>query len=357
MSTWLVTGGAGFIGSALVRALLACDRVVTLDRLTYAGHLCSLDEVLSHPGHTFVQGDIADRELVLELLQAHRPAGVLHLAAETHVDRSIDAPSRFVQTNVQGTAELLAACLEHWATLPPAERAAWRLLHVSTDEVFGPQAPGERAHEDSAYRPSSPYAASKAGGDLLARAYARTYGLPVIVAWPCNTYGPRQFPEKLIPLMTLRAAAGRALPVYGSGLQVRDWLHVDDAAAALVALAQRGAPGRGYCVGAGQARSNLEVVQAIAGAVQAALGQEHPAPLEHVVDRPGHDARYAMDSGPLRRELGWAPRVPLEQGLPQTVRWFLEHPGWVEAVSGGYRGERLGAGPLALQAAGARGVG
>lgn len=346
MPTWMVTGGAGFVGSTLVRTLLARgEAVVTLDRLSYAGHLRSLDGVLEHPAHTFVQGDVRDRALLAELLRRTRPRYVLNLAAETHVDRSIDGPRAFVDNNVDGALGVLEAALGWWRELPGGERDAFRVLQVSTDEVFGSLGPEGQFTEQSPYAPRSPYAASKAAADHLVCAFQATYGLPTLLAHPCNTYGPRQHPEKLVPLMVLRAAQGQPLPVYGDGEQVRDWVHVEDTARALVLVAEAGSPGQRYLVSAGDTRTNLWMVRELARRVEALRPQAPPAVLQHVADRPGHDRRYASDARRLRQELGWAPQVPLEAGLDQAVAWFLEHSEWVQAVCAGrYAGERLGLG-------------
>jgi len=344
----LVTGGAGFIGSALVRQLVAGSavRVVTLDALTYAGNLASLGPARDHPQHHFVHGDIADAALVRALLAQHRPGVVYHLAAESHVDRSIDGPAAFVQTNVVGTSVLLQECLRYWQTLPEPERGQFRFVHVSTDEVFGSLGATGRFNEDSSYDPSSPYAATKAASDHLVRAWHRTYGLPVLVTNCSNNYGPCQFPEKLIPLVIAKARAGAPIPVYGTGANVRDWLYVEDHARALQLVAARGQPGRTYAVGGDAERSNLELVHLLC----ALLDELAPSPqgpharlITFVADRPGHDARYAIDASRAAGELGWAPQADLERGLRRTVEWYLTNDAWVQAVtSGAYRGERLG---------------
>ena len=357
MESVLVAGGAGFIGSNFVRLLLARTdaRVVVLDRLTYAGNLASLADVRTHPRFAFVQGDIADRELVTALLQRHRLDAIVNLAAETHVDRSIDGPRAFVETNLIGTFELLEAARRHLEPLEPADRAAFRFLQVSTDEVYGSLGPTERSTEASPYAPNSPYAASKAGADHLVRAYSETYRLPALLTNCSNNYGPYQYPEKLIPLMILNAAEARRLPLYGDGGNVREWLHVEDHCAALLLVLQRGVPGGRYNVGAGDERTNLEVVDAICAALEsirpaaanaalAAQGIRRYADLRTFVpDRPGHDRRYAVDATRLSRELGWRPAHSFDQGLRATVAWYLEHRAWCETVlAGKYARERLG---------------
>jgi dTDP-glucose 4,6-dehydratase len=359
MESVLVPGGAGFIGSNFVRLLLARTeaRVVVLDRLTYAGNLASLDDVRSHPRLVFVQGDIADRAMVTALLQQHRPDAVVNLAAETHVDRSIDGPRAFVETNLVGTFELLETVRRHLDGLEPAARTGFRFLHVSTDEVYGSLGPAGRSAETSAYAPNSPYAASKAGADHLVRAYHETYGLPALVTNCSNNYGPYQYPEKLIPLMTLNAIEGRPLPLYGDGGNVRDWLHVEDHCLALLLVLRHGAPGGRYNVGANDERTNLEVVDGICAALEsiqpaganpalAARGARRYSDLRTFVpDRPGHDRRYAIDATRLTTELGWRPVHRFEPGLRATVGWYLGHRGWCETVQGGkYGRERLGLG-------------
>ena len=353
MPTYLVTGGAGFIGSALVRQLVGeTDAVVVnVDKLTYAGNLESLAEAREQPRHRFVRMDICDRDGIGALLAEHRPDAVVHLAAESHVDRSIDGPGEFIRTNVVGTFTLLDEATRHWRTLTGAARDAFRFVHVSTDEVFGSLGETGQFTERTPYDPSSPYSASKAGSDHLARAWHRTYGLPVVVTNCSNNYGPYQFPEKLIPLVIVKALAGESLPVYGQGANVRDWLYVEDHARALRLAALRGVPGETYNVGGGNERRNIDVVQGIC----ALLDELRPDPagpherlISYVTDRPGHDHRYAIDAGRIRRELGWSPREDFDSGLRRTVEWYLANPGWTERVmSGSYRGERLGAGTAA----------
>jgi dTDP-glucose 4,6-dehydratase len=359
MESVLVAGGAGFIGSNFVRLLLASTsaRVVVLDRLTYAGNLATLADVRAHPRFEFVQGDIADRAAVMALFTKHRPDAVVNLAAETHVDRSIDGPRAFVETNLVGTFELLDAARLHLETLEPAGRARFRFLQVSTDEVYGSLGPTGRFEEASPYAPNSPYAASKAGADHLVRAYHETYRLPALVTNCSNNYGPYQYPEKLIPLMTLNAIEGRPLPLYGDGGNVRDWLHVEDHCAALLLVLRRGVPGGRYNVGAGDERTNLEIVDAICAALEsiwpaagnpvlAGRGIARYADLRTFVpDRPGHDRRYAVDATRLTAELGWRPAHRFEDGLRATVAWYLQHREWCDTVlTGKYHRERLGLG-------------
>jgi dTDP-glucose 4,6-dehydratase len=349
-NTILITGGAGFIGSCLVRQLIGeapQSRVVNLDRLTYAGNLDSLGDVLHHPRHTFVCGDVADGKLVADLLARYRPDAVVHLAAESHVDRSIDGPGAFVQTNVVGTFTMLDAARMYWSELATAEQQRFRFLHVSTDEVYGSLGPTGAFSETTPYSPRSPYSASKAAADHLVRSYHATYGLPTLVTNTCNNFGPCQFPEKLIPLMVLNAIEGKPLPVYGDGLQVRDWLHVDDHCRALRMVLERAAPGETYNIGANCERTNLEIVERVCDLVDEMRPGGAPRPsrelIQHVVDRPGHDRRYAIDADKLRREIGWEPRHDFESALRLTVAWYLDNPWWVERVtSGNYQRQRLG---------------
>ncbi len=343
----LVTGGSGFIGSALVRFLIkeTDTEVVNLDKLTYAAVPEALVSVERDPRYRFERGDIADGRLLRELFARHRPELVIHLAAESHVDRSIDAPAAFVDTNIVGTYTLLTAALEHWRALAAPARERFRFHHVSTDEVFGSLDSG-RFTETSRYDPSSPYAASKAAADHLVRAWSRTYGLPAVISNCSNNYGEFQFPEKLIPLMTLNALEGKALPIYGRGENVRDWLYVGDHVRALWLIAARGKLGETYNVGGGAERRNLEVAEMICDLVDA----RHPSNsgtrrklISFVPDRPGHDRRYAIDASKLARELGWRPQETFESGLQRTVEWYLAHPEWWTRVREQvYRGERLG---------------
>jgi dTDP-glucose 4,6-dehydratase len=340
----LVTGGAGFIGSNFILSSLEMsdETIVNFDKLTYAGNLHNLDSLRGDSRHIFVRGDICDRALVKQALERHRPRAILHFAAESHVDRSILGPAQFIETNVVGTSNLLEEVRAYWAALPAAERDAFRFLHVSTDEVYGSLGPDHAAFtESTAYAPNSPYAASKAASDHLVRAYHHTYGLPVLTGNCSNNYGPYQFPEKLIPLMIRNALAGEPLPVYGDGLQVRDWLHVRDHCEALRRLLERGRPGQTYNIGGASERKNIDVVRTLC----AILERERPKTsgsyadqISFVRDRPGHDRRYAIDGSKLRTELGWVPAQTFESGLASTVRWYLDHPEWVEEVtSGAYR--------------------
>jgi dTDP-glucose 4,6-dehydratase len=349
MGTLLITGGAGFIGSNLVRFALdhTDDRLVVLDKLTYAGSLLNLEGPLKNPRVSFVQADIADRDAIARVFGDARPDAVVNLAAETHVDRSIDGPQAFVDTNIVGTFVLLEAARRHVAALPPAARDAFRFLHVSTDEVYGTLGESGEFSEETAYAPNSPYAASKASADHLVRAYVHTYGLPALITNCSNNYGPFQFPEKLIPLMILNALDGRPLPIYGDGGNVRDWLHVDDHCAGLLLALRRGRPGEKYNIGGGNERSNLAIVDRICDT----LDELRPGPTPRralktfVPDRPGHDRRYAIDASKIRRELGWTPGHTFESGLSDTIRWYLDHRDWCEQVQAGrYGRERLGLG-------------
>ncbi len=347
----IVTGGAGFIGSALVRHLIAHShhRVVTVDALTYAANLDNLAEVAGHPRHVLERVDIRDAAALHAVFGRHDPDAVIHLAAESHVDRSIDGPAPFIETNVTGTSMLLEAARRHWAELSPGRRRAFRFVHVSTDEVFGALGAEGRFDEDSPYRPTSPYAASKASADHLARAWHATYGLPVIVTNSTNNYGPCQFPEKLIPLMILKGLAGAPMPVYGTGDNVRDWLYVDDHARALHLVLEEGAPGRTYLVGGGREMSNLDVVRAICRLLDERAprpgGGRHDSLITFVADRPGHDRRYAVDARRIAAELGWRPRESFASGLARTVDWYLDNRAWWRRIQDGtYRGERLGLG-------------
>jgi len=349
--TILVTGGAGFIGANFVLDLLGVGeaKVINLDALTYAGNLDTLSAVLVRPDHVFVRGKIGDRALVGDLLAKHRPEAVVNFAAESHVDRSIDGPKEFIQTNVVGTFELLEAVRAYWDGLEGAEKEEFRFVHVSTDEVYGSLGEIGLFTEKSPYRPNSPYAASKAASDHLARAYQHTYGLPVITTNCSNNYGPYQFPEKLIPLAIYNALNGRPLPVYGDGSNVRDWLYVEDHCRAILRVLEAGRPGEVYNIGGHNEKTNLEVVRAVCNLLdELAPGSSH-APhgslITFVEDRPGHDRRYAIDAGKIERELGWTPKETFESGLEKTVRWYLKNREWCERVlSGAYRGERLGLG-------------
>ncbi|MEZ5276243.1 MAG: dTDP-glucose 4,6-dehydratase [Opitutaceae bacterium] len=348
----LVTGGCGFIGSNLVRYLLtatdgAATRVVNLDLLTYAGNPTSLADLAGRPDYRFVKGDIGDQELVGRLLRDNRIDLVLNLAAESHVDRSIDSPEPFIRTNVTGTLGLLEAVRHYLRDLDPAAREAFRLLHVSTDEVYGSLGPDDPSFcETTAYAPNSPYAASKASADHLVRAYHHTYGLPFLTTNCSNNYGPYQFPEKLIPLMILNALEGKPLPVYGDGANVRDWLYVGDHCSALWLVARQGRPGQTYNIGGACEHPNITIVNTLCRL----LDQRRPRPegpytdlIKYVKDRPGHDRRYAVDFGKLHRELGWAPTRTLETGLAETVDWYLGHQEWCADISENrYQRQRLG---------------
>ena len=342
--TILVTGGAGFIGSNFILDWLAAvgEPVVNLDALTYAGNLHNLDAIQGDARHLFVQGDIGDRALVDRLLVDRRPRAVLHFAAESHVDRSIHGPGEFMRTNVMGSFTLLEAVRSYWSGLPEPDKAAFRFQHVSTDEVYGSLAPGAPAFtETHAYEPNSPYSASKAASDHLVRAWHHTYGLPVVTTNCSNNYGPYHFPEKLIPLTIVNALAGKPLPVYGDGRQVRDWLYVGDHASAIRAVLARGRVGQTYNIGGGCEKANLEIVHTVC----ALLDELRPDPagphrrlISHVKDRPGHDRRYAIDARKIERELGWRPAETFETGIRKTVQWYLDHADWVANVqSGGYR--------------------
>ncbi len=333
----LITGGAGFIGSTMVRTCLrdtSCE-VINLDKLTYAGKRESLADVLGDPRHKLIVGDIGDRQLVTNLLRDHHPQAVIHLAAESHVDRSIAKPVPFAETNVLGTCTLLETVTDYWLELPAAERAAFRFLNVSTDEVFGVAGAGKLFREDCPLAPNSPYAASKAAGELLARSFSATYGLPVITANPSNNYGPRQHPEKFIPRMILSASRKEALPVYGDGLHERDWMHVEDCSRALLAILEHGQPGARYLVGANCCRQNLEVATAICDLVDEIMadGESRRELIAHVTDRPGHDRRYAVDSSLLRSITPWRPQIEFATGLRETVQWYLANPDWVNQFS------------------------
>ena len=342
--TILVTGGAGFIGANFVLDWLSTsdETVVNVDVLSYAGNLESLKSIQGDDRHVFVSGDICDRALVERVLASHRPRAIVHFAAESHVDRSIHGPEAFVRTNVQGTTVLLECARQYWTEQAGEDKAVFRFHHVSTDEVYGSLMPGEPAFtEDRAYQPNSPYAASKAASDHLVRAWHQTFGLPVVTTNCSNNFGPFQFPEKLIPLMIVNALAGKPLPVYGDGQQLRDWLYVSDHCRAVRDVLARGRVGETYNVGGGSNRSNLEVVRAVC----ALLDEMRPNPagpyarlISHVADRPGHDRRYAIDARKIGSELGWRPLETFESGIRKTIRWYLENPGWVANVqSGAYR--------------------
>jgi dTDP-glucose 4,6-dehydratase len=346
---FLVTGGAGFIGSAVVRHLIGETQheVVVVDKLTYAGNLDSLQSVAGNSRYGFVQADVANLPLMRSLIAQAAPGVVMHLAAESHVDRSIDGPAAFIETNIVGTFSLLQAAIDYWRTLPKAAQAAFRFHQVSTDEVFGSLGSEGRFTETSPYTPNSPYSASKAAGDHLVRAWHHTYGLPVVISNCSNNYGPFHFPEKLIPLTILNCLERKPLPVYGRGENVRDWLFVEDHARALVRVAEHGAPGESYNVGGDCELSNITVVREICRLMDEMAGADegpHADLISFVADRPGHDLRYAVDASKIRRELGWSPRENFQTGIAKTVRWYLDNRGWWQRIrSGVYRGERLGA--------------
>jgi dTDP-glucose 4,6-dehydratase len=347
---YLVTGGAGFIGSAVIRSLVERRAaVVNLDKLTYAANPDSLADVVDCPRYHFEQADISDASAVRRILSDYQPLKILHLAAETHVDRSIDAPADFVQTNIVGTSVLLAEARRYWMTLSPQRATAFRFVHVSTDEVYGSLGDTGYFTEQSPYDPSSPYSASKASADHLARAWHRTYGLPVIITNCSNNYGPYQFPEKLIPLTILNALAGKPIHVYGRGQNVRDWLFVDDHADALIAVADRGVVGHTYGVGGRSERRNIDVVETICALLDEIRprpdGGSHRDLIRFVSDRPGHDHRYAMDAAKIERDLSWQPTESFESGLRKTVAWYLDNERlWDRVHDGAYQGERLGLG-------------
>ena len=360
LNTILMTGGAGFIGSNAIRFFLRATgaRIVNLDKLTYAGNLDSLADVSASPQYCFEQVDICDGPAVRRVFDHYDPDAVIHLAAESHVDRSIDGPGAFLDTNLVGTGTLLGAALDHWRGLDGARRDAFRFLHVSTDEVYGDLgADGAPFTETTRYAPSSPYAATKAGSDHLVRAWHRTFGLPVLITNCSNNYGPCQFPEKLIPHMILNALSGKPLPVYGNGRQVRDWLYVEDHARALWTVLERGRVGETYNIGGCNEVMNIDVVRRICALVaeyapEIAAARPLEALITFVTDRPGHDTRYAIDASKIRRELGWEPQETFDTGLARTVRWYLDNRGWWQRVlDGSYRLERIGAGEAAGDAA------
>ncbi len=352
MKTILITGGAGFIGSSTVRVFLGASdaRIVNVDKLTYAGNPESLADIENSPRYTFEQVDICDGDALRTLFERHDPDAVVHLAAESHVDRSIDGPTEFLHTNVMGTGELLRTALDHWRGLDETRRQAFRFLHVSTDEVYGDLGPeGTPFTETTRYAPSSPYAATKAASDHLVRAWHRTYGLPILITNCSNNYGPCQFPEKLIPHMILNALSGKPLPVYGDGQQVRDWLYVEDHANALWTVLTSGRVGETYNIGGHNEVRNLDVVREICRLLDARLGNDAgssvSALIRFVTDRPGHDTRYAIDAGRIQRELGWQPAETFATGLEKTVNWYLDNRIWWQRVlDGSYRLERIGAG-------------
>lgn len=345
----LVTGGAGFIGTSVVRHLIRDlhASVVNVDKLTYAGSNPPLGALASPDRYCLEVADVANRERMRKIFRHHRPDAVMHLAAETHVDRSIDSPSEFIATNLNGTFVMLEIACEYWKTLPASSRERFRFHHISTDEVFGSLESSGRFTEESPYQPNSPYAASKAGADHLVRAWHRTFGLPVVTTNSSNNYGPWQFPEKLIPLMILNALEGKELPIYGSGANVRDWLYVEDHARALVMVLFNGRVGETYNIASAIERSNIELVSELCSILDEELIDSKHRPHERLIrfvdDRPGHDLRYGLDDSKLRRELNWAPKVNLATGLRRTVRWYVDHRSWWEQIRRRlYGGERLG---------------
>ncbi|MCU7928911.1 MAG: dTDP-glucose 4,6-dehydratase [Candidatus Thiodiazotropha sp. (ex Dulcina madagascariensis)] len=349
MKTIIVTGGAGFIGGNFVHHLLGKRglQVVNLDALTYAGNLDTLETLQDDPRHQFVQGQIQDRALVTNLLQQFAPDAIVNFAAESHVDRSIDGPAEFIDTNIDGTFNLLECARVYWQQLSPEKAKAFRFLHVSTDEVYGSLGAEGMFSETTPYAPNSPYSASKAASDHLVRAWHHTYGLPVLTTNCSNNYGPYQFPEKLIPLFIQKALAGEALPIYGNGSNVRDWLYVEDHCSAIWRVLEAGRPGEVYNIGGNNEMSNLEVVEALCVLLDELAPDSpyrpHSQLKTFVKDRPGHDQRYAIDAGKLERELGWTPKETFNTGLRKTVRWYLDNMAWCRRVlDGSYRGERLG---------------
>jgi len=345
MRTWLVTGGAGFIGSNFIlqQRQAQTARIINLDKLTYAGNLQNLAALHQDPDYVFQRGDIGDRDLVARLLRTQQPEAIIHFAAESHVDRSIRSPETFIETNVVGTFRLLDEVRHYWEELPPAQKEGFRFLHISTDEVYGSLGSLDPAFtETTPYAPNSPYSASKAAADHLVRAYHETYGLPILITNCSNNYGPFQFPEKFIPLMILNARQGKRLPIYGDGLNIRDWLYVTDHCDAVRVVLERGRVGESYNIGGRCEKTNLEVVTQICALMDALCPTSpsvpHASLITHVPDRPGHDRRYAMDISKIEGELGWTPRESFDSGLAKTIRWYLDNPQWVEAVtSGAYR--------------------
>lgn len=349
--TILITGGAGFIGSAVVRQYIAetNETIVNLDKLTYAGNLESLGVAREDPRHVFEQADILDAAALARIFAEHRPRAVMHLAAESHVDRSIDGPAEFIETNIVGTSTLLEAARQYWDGLEGAEREAFRFHHVSTDEVYGTLGPEGLFTEETPYSPNSPYSASKASSDHLVRAWHETYGLPVVITNCSNNYGPCQFPEKLIPVLILKALAGEKLPIYGKGENIRDWLYVEDHAAALRLVLEKGRVGETYNIGGRAERTNIDVARAVCAILDELLPDSSHRPHENLItfvaDRPGHDLRYAIDSNKIERELGWFQTESFESGLKRTVAWYLENRTWWQRIlSGDYQVERIGLG-------------
>ena len=349
--TYIVTGGAGFIGSAVVRMIIESsdDVVVNIDKLTYAGNLDSLQSVTDNPRYHFVHADICDSKAMAEVFARHQPDAIMHLAAESHVDRSIDGPGDFIQTNIVGSYTLLEAARDYWNGIQADKKEAFRFHHVSTDEVYGSLGDEGMFLETTPYDPSSPYSASKASSDHLVRAWHRTFGLPVVLTNCSNNYGPYQYPEKLIPLVLQKARAGEALPIYGTGENIRDWLYVDDHARALILVMKRGMSGETYNIGGHNEVTNIDVVRTLCAILDdrepAKDGKPYAELITYVTDRPGHDMRYAIDASKIQRDLGWVPEETFETGLAKTVDWYLANQQWVDRVlDGSYMGERLGAG-------------
>jgi len=349
MDTILVTGGAGFIGGCFVRMRLQDQdcKIINLDKLTYAGNTDSLASVWDQPNHIFVQGDIGDGKLVARLLEEHKPRYIVNFAAESHVDRSIDSPAPFIETNVAGTCTLLEAVLHHWKTLPDEKKAEFRFLQVSTDEVYGSLGAEGFFTETTPYSPNSPYSASKASSDHFVRAFHETYKLPILISNCSNNYGPYQFPEKLIPLMTLNALEGRALPIYGDGKNVRDWLYVEDHCNAIWKILKGGRVGESYNIGGNSECTNLEIVDTICAIIDELRPDLPHCPTaslkKFVTDRPGHDRRYAIDATKIKNELGWEPAQTFHTGIRETIQWYLDNETWTERIaSGSYQRERLG---------------
>jgi len=345
----IVTGGAGFIGSALIRHLMANTnyQVLNIDKLTYAGNLQSLPNLESNPNYQFEQVDICDGDKIKALFDAFKPDAIMHLAAESHVDRSIDGPLEFVQTNVMGTAVLLDVAKNYWNTLEPQAKENFRFHHISTDEVYGSLGETGFFYEDTPYDPSSPYSASKSSSDHMVRAWQRTFGLPVLITNCSNNYGPYQFPEKLIPLVLLNAQQGKDLPIYGQGNQIRDWLYVEDHVRALLTVLEKGKPGETYNIGGNNEKTNMEVVHTICDSLAELISENKYSPfrglITHVDDRPGHDLRYAIDATKIKNDLGWEPIETFESGIKKTLTWYLDNDAWCQNVlDGSYQGQRLG---------------